>query len=34
MIHIETENIYYDNSNTNESIYDFILANKMTAKNV
>ena len=31
-IHIETGNIYYDNLNTNESIYNFILARKDDSK--
>ena len=31
-IHIETGNIYYDNQDTNESIYDFFLNNKIQIK--
>ena len=31
-IHIETGNIYYDNKDTNESIYDFFLNNKIQIK--
>ena len=30
--HIETGNIYYDNQDTNESIYDFFLNNKIQIK--
>ena len=33
LIHIENGNIYCDNLNTNESIYNFILAQRVDSKN-
>ena len=33
-IHIETENIYYDDKNTNESIFEFIQNQQNTSKNI
>ena len=31
-IHVDTGNIYYDNFNTNKSIYDFLLAQQNSYK--
>ena len=32
MIHIDTGNIYFDDFNTNESFYNFLLAQQDTSK--
>ena len=34
LIHIESENVYSDNFNTNESIYDFLLAQQGYEKKI
>ena len=34
LLYIETGNIYHDNLNMNESIYDFILAQQENSKNL